>query len=340
MGFKTISFDKIGLYRDEYRFERTRDLDGEAARPSETQGGEPASLGRMRQRQLEHITLVYAPESEGHARDIIQYAARCNQRLARWFQSAAPVAQKVYWMARKDWRNKPETYGFPYAKGSDAYLPASDVDLPTQLTYIADSMAIPAGGPSVDRMIRLLQLPEGARPGELYTQLKQSHEFFFVFTAYFIQPHELTHGFCNHLGYPQQPRWCYEGIAQWAAYKMQGQLRSPREADMIDQYYQLLWERATGLKVRDFARADELGAGGLDTSNYAWYHAGLLRMFRQLEEMKGGELLPALLEAIGRRHPGLRSVPQDQMIQTFSEVIGQDLQPWFKEKWNLGGTRP
>ncbi len=96
---------------------------------------------------------------------------------------------------------------------------------------------------------------------------------------------------------------------------------------MIDQYYQLLWERATDLKVRDFARADELGAGGLDTPNYAWYHAGLLRMFRQLEEMKGGQLLPALLEAIGRRHPGARSVPQDQMIQTFSEVIGQDLKP-------------
>jgi len=306
--------------------------------PSETEGGGSAPFGRMKQRQLEHITLVYTPESQGNARDIIRYAVQCNQRPAQWFQPAAPVAQKVYWMGRKDWRNKPETYGFPYANGSDAYLPASDVDLPTQLTYIADSMAIPAGGPSVDRMIRLLQLPEGAGPGELYTQLKQSHEFFFVFTAYFILPHELTHGFCNHLAYPQQPRWCYEGIAQWAAYKIQGQLRSPREADMIDQYYQLLWERGTGLKVRDFARADELGADGLDTPNYAWYHAGLLCMFRQLEEMKGGELLPALLEAIRRRHPGARSVPQDQMIQTFSEVIGQDLKPWFKERWNLGST--
>jgi len=102
LGFKPIAFDKIGLYRDEYRFERTRDLDGEAARPSETQGGESASFGRMKQRQLEHITLVYASESEGNARDIIQYAAQCNQRLARWFQPGAPVAQKVYWMARKD----------------------------------------------------------------------------------------------------------------------------------------------------------------------------------------------------------------------------------------------
>jgi hypothetical protein len=224
-------------------------------------GEESASLDRMRQCRAGQVTLVYAPESERIARDIVRYAAMCNQRLAQWFQPASPVAQKVYWMARQDWRNKPETYGFPYANGSDAYLPASDVDLPTQLTYIADSMAIPAGGPSVDRMIRLLQLPEGADPRELYTELKQSRDFFLVFTTYFILPHELTHGFCNHLAYPPQPRWCYEGIAQWAAYKIQGQLRSPREADMIDQYYQLLWERATDLKVRDFARADALGAG-------------------------------------------------------------------------------
>ena len=306
--------------------------------PVNQKGGEGASLGRMRQLQVEHVTLVYAPESEGTARALAEYAARCNQRLTQWFQPAAPVEQRVYWMARKDWRNKPDTYGFPYANGSDAYLPASDLDLPTQLTYIADSMAIPEGGPAVDRMIRLLQLPEGAGPKELYTALKQSRDFFLVFTAYFILPHELTHGYCNHLNYPQQPRWCYEGIAQWAAYKIQGQLRSPREADMIDQYYQLLWERATGLKVRDFARADELGAGGLDTPNYAWYHAGLLRMFRQLEEMKGGELLPGLLRTIGRRHRGVRNVPHVEMIRTFSEVVGRDLRPWFKEKWNLDGA--
>ncbi len=294
------------------------------------------TANRMTECRVEHVTLVYAPESESIARDIAQYAAKCNDRLAQWFQPASPVAQKVYWMARKNWRKKPETYGFPYAGGADAYLPASDVDLPTQLTYIADSMAISDGGPPVDRMARFLQLPSSAGPREVHTQLKQSREFFLVFTANFILPHELTHGFCNDLDYPQQPRWYYEGIAQWAAYKIHGQLRSPREADMIDQYYQLLWQRATGLKVRDFARADELGAAGLDTANYAWYHGGLLQMFRQLEEMKGGELLPELLRVIGQRHRGNRNVPHAQMIETFSEVVGQDLKPWFRERWNLG----
>ncbi len=34
--------------------------------PSETQGRESMPFGRMGQRQLEHITLVYAPESEGN----------------------------------------------------------------------------------------------------------------------------------------------------------------------------------------------------------------------------------------------------------------------------------
>jgi hypothetical protein len=186
-------------------------------------------------------------------------------------------------------------------------------------------------------MARLLQLRSRAGPNEVHAQLRQSSDFFFAYTAYFILPHELTHGFCNHLQYPQRPRWWYEGAAQWAAYKMQSQLRSQREADMIDQYYQLLWERATALKVSNFAQADELGAEGLDTPNYAWYHAGLLRMFRQLEEMRGGELLPELLPVIGRRYRDERIVPQAQMMETFSAVVGRDLQSWFREKWNLGG---
>jgi len=184
--------------------------------PVNQKGGEGASLGRMRQLQVEHVTLVYAPESEGTARALAEYAARCNQRLTQWFQPAAPVEQRVYWMARKDWRNKPDTYGFPYANGSDAYLPASDVDLPTQLTYIADSMAIPEGGPAVDRMIRLLQLPEGAGPKELYTALKQSRDFFLVFTAYFILPHvEMIRTFSEVVGRDLRPwfkeKWNLDG---------------------------------------------------------------------------------------------------------------------------------
>ena len=114
---------------------RTSDSRTAASTPASTlsEGEGSVSINRMRQRHAGHVTLIYSPESESVVSDIVQYAAKCNQRLAQWFQPASPVAQKVHWMARKDWRKKPETYGFPYAGGSDVYLPASDADLPTQL---------------------------------------------------------------------------------------------------------------------------------------------------------------------------------------------------------------
>ena len=298
--------------------------------------GRPDWSDRMKHRTLGDVTLFYSPESEAPAGDILRYAAECNRYLARLFEPEEPVKQIVYWMAKRDWRGKPESYGFPHASGANAYLAAADVDLPTQLALIADAMQIERGGESIVRMARLVGLPDGSTPADVYRHLKQSSDFFVVWTAYQILPHELTHGYCNALGYPQQPRWWYEGLAQWAAYHMQRELRSEQEAEMIYEYYQLLWERAGDrIRVRDFAEADRLGAGGLDTPNYAWYHAGLLRMFRQLEGMKGEDISPELIGLIGRRHRGRREVSNAEMIEAFSEVIGRPLQEWFGEEWGL-----
>jgi hypothetical protein len=297
----------------------------------------PDWTDRMERRRRGPVTLYYSPQSKPLAGDLLAYAFRCNEYLAGLFQPEEPVRQTVYWMARADWRGKPESYGFPYANGPNAYLAAADVDLPTQLALIADCTAIQDGGEAIDRMARLVGLPEGAGPAEVYERLSESSDFFVVWTAYQILPHELTHGYCNALGYPGKPRWWYEGLAQWAAYQMQTKLRSKREAEMIYEYYQLLWDRAAErLQVREFAEADRLGAGGMDTPNYAWYHAGLLRMFRDLEALQGDNPLPDLVRVVGERYKGQRQVSHAEMIDAFSEVIGRDLQPWFKEQWHLG----
>jgi len=291
----------------------------------------------MKERRQGHVTLHYSPESEAVAGQILGFAAQSNEYLARLFKPDERVDQAVYWMARKDWRGKPDTYGFPNAGGADAYLAAADVDLPTQLALIADFMGIQEGGPQVERMARLLGLPAGAGPDDVHRHLKESKPFFVIFTAYFIMPHELTHGYCNALEYPQKPRWCYEGIAQWAAYHIQKDLRSADEAEMMYEYYQFVWDRGTPrLRVQDFARADEVGAGELDTPNYAWYHGGLLRMFRELEEMKGADPLPGLIPTIAREYRGQRRVSHADMIKTFSDVIGRDLTEWFRNNWRLG----
>ena len=296
----------------------------------------PRGDRRMKTRRHEHVTLHYSPESEPFAGEILAYAAKCSRYLARLFGQDDPLPQSVHWLARADWRGKPETYGFPYASGPDAFLPAADVDLPDQLALCTEAMDIEAGGDSIRRVADSLGLPAGSTPADVRAHLSGSRDFFVVWTAWQILPHELTHGYCNALGYPQEPRWWYEGLAQWAAYRMQRDLRSEREAEMIYQCYQLLWERAGDrLKVRDFAEADRVGASGLETPNYAWYHAGLLRMFRELEAAKGGELLPGLVGAVGRAHRGQRQVAHGDMIATFSGVVGRDLHTWFADGWNL-----
>ena len=93
---------------------------------------QPARAEPMKERKLNNVTLVYSSESEPLADELLKYAAKCNEYLARWFNPAEPVEQHVYWLARKDWRTKPENYGFPYASGPNAFLAAADVDLPTQ----------------------------------------------------------------------------------------------------------------------------------------------------------------------------------------------------------------
>jgi hypothetical protein len=287
-------------------------------------------------RQQGPVTLFYSPESEALAGPLLDYAVRCNGYLAQLFGAAEPVRQTVHWLARRDWRGKAETYGFPYASGPDAFLPAADVDLPTQLALCTDAMDIPAGGEAIQRLAALLGLPADHGPTEVYRHLSGAKDFFVTWTAWQILPHELTHGYANALGYPQQPRWWYEGLAQWAAYQMQRQLRSAQEAEAIYQYYQLLWERAGDrLKVRDFAEADRLGAGGLDTPNYAWYHAGLLRLFRRLEESKGAPLLPDLVRVVGTRFGGRAEVTGKAMMDAVSEAVGRDLHEWFAREWQL-----
>ncbi|HID76129.1 MAG TPA: hypothetical protein EYP56_09050 [Planctomycetaceae bacterium] len=295
------------------------------------------STDRLRQLRRGPVVLCYSPESEPVAEGLAEYAARCNRYLAGLFRPNEAVCQTVHWLSRRDWRGAPESYGFPHATGPDAVLAAADVDLPDQLAEIAKAMDIPRGGPAVERVARLLELPEPWEPADVYRELSGSKHFFFIYSAYFILPHELTHGFCNHLNYPQQPRWYYEGLAQWAAYCMHKELRSQREGELIYAYYQLLWDRdGRGLRVRDFARADRLGPGGLDTPNYAWYHAGLLRMFRELEAMKGGGFLPELVRSIGQKHRGQAAVGHEAMVETFSQVVGRDLGDWFRRRWNLG----
>ena len=43
-----------------------------------------------------------------------------------------------------------------------------------------------------------------------------------------------------------------------------------------------------------------------------------------------------LIETVVREHAGLNEVSHGRMIATFSNVVGEDLSPWFREAWNLG----
>ena len=292
---------------------------------------------RLEQRHSGSVTVYHSPESKSLAAEIGEYADRCNHDLARLFGDTDPTEQNVYWLTRADWLNAPETYGFPYNVGSNAILAAADAELPTQLALIADFMFLDRGGDDVARMANLLELAEGADGSRVYEELTTSKRFFVAYTLGFIMPHEMMHGYCQTRGLPETPRWYYEGIAQWSAYRMQRQTRGEREAEMIYGYYQLLWDRVGNrLKVPDFREADRLGHLNLDTPNYAWYHAGLLRMFHELERRKGSDLLPDLIQRLMQEYRGQGAIPHHQMIATFSDIVGQDLGPWFHDRWNLG----
>lgn len=302
--------------------------------------GHPAPLvqnDRLKQHRSGSVVVYCSPESEALAGEIGAYADRCNHHLADLFGDEKPTEQNVYWLARADWLNPPETYGFPYNVGPNAILAAADAELPTQLALIADFMFLDRGGQDVAGMAELLGLPEGADGSRVYEELTESKQFFVAYTVGFIMPHEMVHGYCQARGFPESPRWYYEGVAQWSAYRMQRRMRGEREAEMIYAYYQLLWDRVGDhLKVPDFREADRLGHLNLDTPNYAWYHAGLLRMFRELERRKGSDLLPDLLNSVAREFQGLQEVSNRQMIATFSRTVGADLEAWFHERWNLG----
>jgi hypothetical protein len=292
---------------------------------------------RLEQHRSGSVVVYYSPESESLAAEIGEYADRCNHYLARLFGDDEPTGQNVYWLTSTDWLNPPETYGFPYNVGPNAIVAAADAELPTQLALIADSMFLERGGGDVSRMADLLGLTAGANGSSVYDELKTSNRYFVEYTLGFIMPHEMMHGYCQSRGFPESPRWYYEGVAQWSAYHMQRELRGEREAEMIYAYYQLLWDRVgTSLKVPDFREADRLGHLNLDTPNYAWYHAGLLRMFRELERRKGSDPLPDLIEMVGQKYGGRDAVGSVEMIATFSEVVGEDLSSWFRASWNLG----
>ena len=304
-------------------------------------GNHPAPLvqnDRLQRHINESIVVYHSPESESLAQEIGDYANRCNYHLAALFGDGEPAGQNVYWLNSKDWLNPPETYGFPYNVGPNAILAAADVELPTQLALIADFMSLERDGDDVTRMADLLGLPDDADGSRVYEQLTRSKPFFVAYTLGFIMPHEMMHGYCQSRGLPESPRWYYEGIAQWSAYRMQYQMRGQREAEMIYAYYQLLWDRVGDrLRVPDFMEADRLGHLQLDTPNYAWYHAGLLRMFRELENRNGSDLLPTLIRRVAQQYAGREEVPSHQMVATISEVVGENLSSWFQETWNLRG---
>jgi hypothetical protein len=303
-------------------------------------GTYPAPLvhnDRLQRHPSGSVVVYCSPESQSLAGKIGDYADRCNHYLADLFGDDEPTGQNVYWLAKADWLNPSETYGFPYNEGPNAILAAADAELPTQLALIADSMFLDRGGEDVTRMAELLGLGESASASRVYEELTTSKQFFVDYTLGFIMPHEMMHGYCQARGLPESPRWYYEGVAQWSAYRMQRQFRGEREAEMIYAYYQLLWERVGDqLKVPDFREADRLGHLNLDTPNYAWYHAGLLRMFRELERRKGSNLLPDLLARVGSELRGRGEVSCAQMISLFSELVGEDPNSWFKQAWNLG----
>ena len=158
-----------------------------------------------------NVTLHYSAESEPLSDALLEYAVRANEYLTRLFAPLEPVQQSVFWLAKRDWRHRPDTYGSPYANKRDAYLAAADVDLPTQLVLIADAMDIERGGPAIERMADLLGLPKGATPADVLKQLKESKDFFVTLTAWFIMPHELTHGMCNALEIPEYPTMVLRG---------------------------------------------------------------------------------------------------------------------------------
>ena len=293
---------------------------------------------RLHQHRSGSVVVYHSPESGGLAEEIGEFADRCNHYLAKLFEEDEPANQNVYWLTSADWLNPPETYGFPYNIGPNAILAAADAELPRQLALIADFMFLERGGDDVAHMAGLLGLPADADSHDVYEELKTSERFFVEYTLGFIMPHEMMHGYCQSRGFPESPRWYYEGIAQWSAYHMQRELRGERQGEMIYAYYQLLWERVgTSLKVPDFQEADRLGHLNLDTPNYAWYHAGLLRMFRELERRRGPDLLSCLIESVGRTFRGRDTVDCVEMIATFSDAVGEDLSSWFREAWKLGG---
>ncbi len=141
------------------------------------------------------VMVYYSPESESLAGQIGEYADRCNRYLAELFGDDEPTGQNVYWLAKADWLNPPETYGFPYNVGPNAILAAADAELPTQLALIADSMFLDRGGEDVARMAEMLGLPVGADGRRVYDELTKSKQFCVEYTLGFIMPHEMMHGY-------------------------------------------------------------------------------------------------------------------------------------------------
>lgn len=84
------------------------------------------------------------------------------------------------------------------------------------------------------------------------------------------------------------------------------------------------------------AGADEAGnASPLEYANYAWFHGALVEMAVQLEERFGLEYGPRVLDALRQRMADRDYLGDEDVVAVFSAAAGEDLVPWFWEKWQI-----
>lgn len=230
------------------------------------------------------LTVQVSRGSEAMVPVLLEDAEEAFRRLARWFghDGDVPFSTTVYWVDRATWEGPRSAgavglglpYGMPFAVPDQhiVVLPAADQEQQPFIDAIVE--AAPARPPSPDPRARN--------------------------TGYYraILVHELFHIFWSEAGYPREPVWLREGMAQVAVLRAR---KWPRFASTATEWVALNRELYRRPRVAMAVTSlDEASRKYKEITplNYSWFLGGLFAVFEDLDDRCGHALVTRALSGL------------------------------------------
>ena len=295
------------------------------------------------------VIVQYSGDSRELAEELCRLALQSHAVLCELFDVPSEVRLHIYWADRMDWETIPAcrhkgSYGMPHMRcGEDhthyVILPAANIDVPQRLMETVRPVLDPAVLTPLEReeMGQLLACLPGIASGTRLEEALASPAFYTGYLTRLILVHEIMHDFCYEYGIPEnygrqgrQAWWVFEGLAQWSVLWVQRRLDNDELARLHERLYR--WMYRVG--------ADDAGnVNPLDYANYAWFHGALVEMAVQLEEHFGQGYGPRVLDALRQRMADREYLGDADVVAVFSATAGEDLIPWFGERWEIPATQ-